>query len=95
MASGSRIDLNSAMAPILVFDIETIPDIEGLYRLGYGDKDDDPNAVIEMYKTEKGKENTDLLPHHLQRIIAISCVLRKEDRFHVWSLGRCDDDEPT
>ena len=85
--------------PVLVFDIETIPDVDGLCRLGYGVVDTDPEEVIAAYQLEKGRDGS-FLPLHLQKIVAISCVLREwrygpdgiQDRFRVWSLG--DPGEP-
>ena len=42
--------------PVLVFDIETIPDIEGLRQLGYGGVDADAAELIGSYQLEKGRE---------------------------------------
>ena len=87
-------------SPVLVFDIETIPDVEGLRNLGFGGPDADDQEVIGAYQMEKGREG-DFLPLHLQKIIAISCVLRKWKmtdegllhHFNVWSLGAKDETE--
>ncbi len=82
------------MTPTLVFDIETIPDIEGLRALygldnGVSDKD-----VAEMaFQMRRQKNGSDFLPHHLHRVAAISCVLREGDNFRVWSLGDHAEDE--
>ncbi len=78
---------------IFVFDIETIPDIDGSRRLYdlHGLSDDDvARAVFHMRRQQSGNE---FLRHHLHRIVAISAVLRTRDQFKVWSLGSPDSDE--
>lgn len=79
---------------VLVFDIETVPDIEGgkrLYGLE-GLKDEDVAKVMfQQRRQETG--GSEFLRLHLQRIVAISAVLRTPDRFTVWSLGDVDADE--
>jgi predicted PolB exonuclease-like 3'-5' exonuclease len=54
----------------LVFDIETIPDVDGLYRLDFIDE---PTA--EQADAYIATRDNPFLPHHLQKIVAISCVL--------------------
>ncbi len=39
------------------------------------------------------KTGSDFMPHHLHRIVAISCVLRLGDQLKVWSLGEPDSSE--
>jgi predicted PolB exonuclease-like 3'-5' exonuclease len=82
------------MNPILVFDIETIPDIAGLralYELDDGVSDRD---VAEMaFQMRRQKIGSDFLQHHLHRVAAISCVLREGDNFKVWTLGEPDEEE--
>ncbi|MEN9435237.1 MAG: hypothetical protein RLZZ422_2826 [Pseudomonadota bacterium] len=72
----------------LVFDIETIPDIEGgrrIYELGDLDADGIAKAMSHLRFQKAG---TEFLPHHLQRIVAISVTFRgRNDEFKVWSLG--------
>lgn len=78
----------------LVFDIETIPDIEGgrkLYKLGDLDADGIAKAMFHLRFQKTGSE---FLAHHLHRIVAISVVFRgKGDEFKVWSLGDENADE--
>jgi len=78
----------------LVFDIETIPDIEGgrkLYDLG----DLDPDGIAKaMYHLRFQKTGTEFLAHHLHKIVAISVTFRgKGDDFKVWTLGDESADE--
>lgn len=78
---------------VFVFDIETIPDIDGCRRLYdlHGLSDDDvARAVFQMRRQQVGN---DFLRHHLHRIVAISAVLRTRDQVKVWSLGTADSDE--
>src|SRR5512135_1000594 len=82
------------MNPTLVFDIETIPDIVGLRALYELDNAVGDAEVAEMaFQMRRQKTGSDFLPHHLQRVAAISCVLREGDNFKVWSLGELGEDE--
>ncbi len=77
----------SLREPLLVFDIETIPDIEGSRRiLGLEQLSD--TEVWAAIKTKRlAEKGSDFMPAHLQRVVAISVALRKDDSFKVWSLG--------
>jgi len=76
------------MTPTLIFDIETIPDIAGLRSL-YGLDDAVADAeVAEMAgQFRRQKTGSDFLPHHLHKIVALSCALREGDSFRVWTLS--------
>jgi 3'-5' exonuclease len=82
------------MTPILVFDIETIPDVQGLRRvwdLAPGVSD---SAVVDLASQRRRQATgSDFLPHYLQRVVAISCVMRSNDGIRVWSLGGPEEDE--
>ncbi|MBK7661338.1 MAG: 3'-5' exonuclease [Betaproteobacteria bacterium] len=82
------------MAPILVFDIETIPDVAGIRRLWGIDASVDDAAVAEL-AAQRRRQATggDFLPQHLHRVVAISCALRDRDSVKVWSLGTNQDGE--
>lgn len=76
------------MNPVLVFDIETIPDVEGLRRLRSFDASlSDAEVAQAAFAARKEATGSDFLPHYLHRIVAISCALRDRDQFRVWSLG--------
>ena len=79
---------------ILVFDIETIPDIGSgrrLYELeGLSDAD---VAKIMFHKRREETGDSEFLRHHLHRIVAISVVMRRADQLKVWSLGDEKSDE--
>ncbi|MEX0960223.1 MAG: 3'-5' exonuclease [Burkholderiales bacterium] len=82
------------MTPVLAFDIETVPDVEGLRRLN-GLAADMPAAEVAeaAFAQRREKTGSDFLPLHLHRVVAISCALRDRDTFRVWSLGEPDDAE--
>jgi len=79
---------------VLVFDIETVPDVEAGKRLL--DLDGVPDADIATAMTHLRLQQTgrDFLPHHQQRIVAISIALRAGNNFKLWSLGDEDSPEP-
>lgn len=73
---------------VFVFDIETVPDVEGGRRVhGLEGLDDADVANVMFHKRRQETGGTDFLRHHMQRIVAISVVLRTSEKFKVWSLG--------
>lgn len=78
---------------VLVFDIETVPDLDGGRRLydldGLSDKDT-ASALFNLRRQENGSE---FLRLHLHRVVAISVVLRSAQSIKVWSLGDENSDE--
>lgn len=82
------------MTPVLVFDIETIPDIAGLRRLRADWRDLGDSEVAERaFAERREKTGGDFLPLHLHRVAAISCVLRNDAGFRVGSIGVASDAE--
>jgi predicted PolB exonuclease-like 3'-5' exonuclease len=78
---------------VLTFVLKTIPDIDGcrkLYDL-HGLSDDDVAKAV--FHKRRQEANTELLRHHLHKVIAISAVLRTGDQFKVWSLGTVESNE--
>ncbi|MFO1434979.1 MAG: 3'-5' exonuclease [Gammaproteobacteria bacterium] len=79
---------------LLVFDIETVPDVEAGRRLldltGLSDADV-AKAMFAKRRQETG--GSEFLKHHLQRVVAISTLLRTGDRLKVWSVGEVDSTE--
>ncbi|SEK79534.1 3'-5' exonuclease [Nitrosovibrio tenuis] len=82
------------MTPVLVFDIETVPDVEGLRKLyGLGPQLA-PADIAEMaFQLRRQAVGNDFLPLHVQKVVAISCALRDKNDFCVWSLGSPVDSE--
>lgn len=78
---------------VLVFDIETIPDIatgRTLYNLeGLSDQD----TASALFALRRGAVGNDFLPHYLQKIVAISVVISSASQLKVWSLGDESSDE--
>ncbi|MEW6314704.1 MAG: 3'-5' exonuclease [Pseudomonadota bacterium] len=82
------------MTPVLVFDIETIPDTAGLRHLYDMDEASSDHDVAEMaFQRRRQASGNDFLPLHLQRVLVISCALRHKDGFSVWSLGAPEEEE--
>jgi hypothetical protein len=82
------------MTPTLVFDLETVPDVDGLRRLrpqwaALGDAEVADLAFAER----REKTGSDFLPHHLHRVIAVGCAFRDSQGFRVRCLGTEQDDE--
>ncbi len=83
------------MIPVLVFDIETIPDIDGLRTLtGMDALHDDAEVAKAAFAARREKTGSEFLQHHLHQVAAISCVFRTDAGFRVRSLGTPDDTEP-
>lgn len=79
---------------VLVFDIETIPDVEAGRRIYDLEGLDDADVARVMFnKRREQTGDSEFLRHHLQRVCAISVVLRQGDAFKVWSLGEPAADE--
>ncbi len=82
------------MKPVLVFDIETIPDVPGLRRINDlpGELSDDEVAEL-AFQQRRARTGNDFLQLHLQRVVTISCVLRTSEGLKVWSLSEPDLNE--
>ncbi len=79
---------------ILVFDIETIPDIVSGRRLyGLEGRSDADTAKVMFHKRREETGESEFLRHHLHRIVAISVALRRDEQLRVWSLGDAQADE--
>jgi len=82
------------MTPILVFDIETVPDADGLRKLWELGAEVSEDAVVDLVQQRRRQATgNDFLPAHLQKVVAISCALRSNDGLKVWSLGSREDSE--
>ncbi|MFN3986941.1 MAG: 3'-5' exonuclease [Rhodocyclaceae bacterium] len=80
--------------PVLVFDIETIPDVAGIRALhGLPGTMSDEDVAEHAFALRRESAGSDFLQHHLQRIVTISCVLRDASQFRVFSLSEPDSDE--
>jgi predicted PolB exonuclease-like 3'-5' exonuclease len=78
------------MTPILVFDIETIPDCAGIRKI-HDLPDELPDHDVAEIAFQKRRVQSggasDFLPPHLHRVVVISCVLRNDEDLKVFSIG--------
>jgi 3'-5' exonuclease len=82
------------VTPVLVFDIETVPDVEGVRKLhGIDAAVSDSEVAAMAAQLRRQAAGHDFLPLHLHRVIAISCALSDADAFRVWSIGAADESE--
>jgi len=83
------------MTPILVFDIETVPDVAGIRRV-YDVPSELADADVLAWFAQQRRATTggDFAPLHLQKVVAIGCALREGASLRVWSVGELDDPEP-
>ena len=77
---------------VLVFDIETVPDVEFGRRLHGLESLTDKQVGYVMQTRQRELTGSDFLSLEQQRIVAISIAMRTRDGFKVWSLG--DPDSP-
>ncbi|RMH47369.1 MAG: 3'-5' exonuclease [Gammaproteobacteria bacterium] len=81
------------MSHVLVFDIETVPDVEagrailGLHGLS------DASVAEAMFARQRANNGREFLPHHLHKVVAISVVMANHESVRVWSLGSPEDSE--
>ena len=82
------------MTPILAFDIETVPDLDGIRLLRGLDAALPDRDVAEFaFRERRARTGQDFLPLHLHRVVAIACALREDESFRCWSLGSAADGE--
>jgi predicted PolB exonuclease-like 3'-5' exonuclease len=80
---------------VLVFDIETVPDLDsGRALLGLGSVSDrDVADAMYTLRRQETQGATEFLRPHLHRVVAISVLLAGRGDVRVWSLGEPDSDE--
>jgi len=82
------------MTPSLVFDLETIPDIEGLRKLhGWDDTVSDLEVAARAFAARKEATGSDFLPLHLHKVAVVGCVFRDDQGFRVKCLGSAVEPE--
>ncbi|WP_439114600.1 3'-5' exonuclease [Hydrogenophaga sp.] len=78
--------------PVLVFDIESIPDVAGLRALRGEPADRPDDQVYAAWLAErKEKGQSDFMPLHLQRVLCISVVFRNAEGLRIHSFVDRDD----
>lgn len=79
---------------ILVFDIETVPDVSGIRKLNDLPADLVDFEVAELaFQQRRVSNGTDFLQHSLQRVVTISCVMYEPGQFKVFSLSEPESGE--
>jgi predicted PolB exonuclease-like 3'-5' exonuclease len=82
------------MTPVLVFDIETVPDAAALRAIHGLDPAMDERDVAEIaFQRRRAAVGHDFLPVHVHRVVALSLAMRDDSGFRVWTLGRDGEDE--
>jgi predicted PolB exonuclease-like 3'-5' exonuclease len=83
------------MTPTLIFDLETIPDADGLRRLNpeWGPELSDTEVIQSALAARQESHGSDFLPLHLHKIVVIGCVFRDAQGFRVRTLGKPGDSE--
>jgi predicted PolB exonuclease-like 3'-5' exonuclease len=77
----------------LVFDIETVPDVElGRRLLGLPDADDRAVAAA-MFARRVEETGSEFLSFEQHRVVAIAAALRSGDQWQLWSIGSADSPE--
>ena len=71
----------------LVFDIETVPDVDLGRRVLDLEGLSDAQVAKAMFAVRRQENGSDFLPLEQHKVVAISCVLRTRDQLKVWSLG--------
>lgn len=82
---------------VMVFDIETIPDMEAI-RFEYGIPMDSSMSEADLaqaaFDVQQEKSGNTFLPHIMHRVVAISCLLRQgRDKVYIGSLGKPESGE--
>ncbi|HEY5638360.1 MAG TPA: 3'-5' exonuclease, partial [Burkholderiales bacterium] len=84
------------MNPVLAFDIETVPDVDGLRRLWELPDTLDDGEVAEMaFQKRRAQAGHDFLPPYLHRVLVISYVMRNDTGVQVFTIGAPECDEAT
>ncbi len=77
----------------LVFDIETVPDVDYGRRLLELPDLSDADVAAAMFAQRRQATGNDFLPLPQQRVVAIACALRRGDSLKLWSLGDAQSSE--
>jgi len=82
------------MTPVLVFDIETVPDAAGLRAAwSMAEAGTDTQVVEAALARRREQTGSDFLPLHLHQVVVISLLFRDADGIRVRSLCGPHDDE--
>lgn len=83
------------MTPLLVFDIETVPDVAGIRRAyDVTDAVDDDGVLAWFAQRRRAASGSEFAPPYLQKVVAIGCAMRDANGLRIWSVGDPSDPEP-
>jgi 3'-5' exonuclease len=77
----------------LIFDIETVPDVELGRRIFALEGLADAAVAKAMFARCRQESGRDFLPLEQHRVVAIACLLRSREGLRLWSLGEADSPE--
>jgi predicted PolB exonuclease-like 3'-5' exonuclease len=81
--------------PVLVFDIETVPDVAGIRRVHDAPAGMPDGDVMAWYAQQRrAATGSEFAPHALQQVVAIGCALSDGSKFRIGSVGELHDPEP-
>ena len=83
------------LSNVLVFDIETVPDVEFGRRLHGLEGLTDKQVGYVMQTRQREQTGSEFLSLEQQRVVAISVAMRTREGFKAWSLGEPDSPPPT
>jgi len=81
------------MNGVLVFDIETVPDIQAARQVYAWDNLSDQECLSALSLKRRIETGNDFPKHFLHQVVAISAVLKTNDDLKIWSIGDLEDDE--
>ncbi|AHE98874.1 3'-5' exonuclease [Thioalkalivibrio paradoxus] len=79
--------------PVLVFDLETVPDIEGGRKLHDFDGLSDAEVAEALFALRRVKTGSEFLAHPLHRVVSIGVLYQGGDQMKLSAFGRNTDDE--
>lgn len=75
------------MQAVLVFDIETVPDLDAARRVYEFDGLSDQDVLQAINLHRRVEANTEFQKHFMHQIVAISAVMATSSGVKIWSLG--------
>ncbi len=82
------------MQPILIFDIETVADVEGYRRIHSLPEQVNAQEIVKIMQNERLAETgSTFFRHHLHKIACISLLLAQDETLKLWTLGRSNESE--
>jgi len=79
--------------PVLVFDLETVPDIDGARRLHDFDGLSDAEVADALFALRRIRTGSEFLQHPLQRIVSIGVLYQGGEQIKLSAFGRDTEDE--